>query len=251
MKNIVVAGGARGIGGAISKRLAREAARLYVLDLDSASAEATVADIRRGGVEAEFVRCDVSSWADVSSAAELIRAAAGRLDVAVNSVGIFDFRKGLMDTPEAEFDRIIRVNLKGAFLFSKAFVPLLRGEPKGNMIHIGSINGVLAGAGLSAYKVSKAALHMLARCLAIELAPEGIRVNVVMPGWVETPGERAWAADELAKDPDFFKKCAARSVPMGRLQTPEEIAECVAFAASEAASAITGALVPVSGGLGI
>ncbi|MCX7803687.1 MAG: SDR family oxidoreductase [Planctomycetota bacterium] len=251
MKHVAVAGGARGIGGAIARRLARGAAKLYVLDLDDAAAEATVRDLRREGTGAEFIRCDISSQEDVAGAAERVRSASGRLDIAVNSVGIFDFRKGLMDTPEAEFDRIIRVNLKGAFLFSKAFVPLLRGEPKGNMVHIGSVNGVLAGTGLSAYKVSKAALHMLARCMALELAHEGIRVNVVMPGWVETPGERAWATDELAKDPDFFKKCGARSIPMGRLQTPEEIAECVAFVASEAASAITGALIPVSGGLGI
>ncbi len=247
----VVAGGAMGIGAAIVKRFARPGAKIFILDRAIAMGEALAGEIRRGGSEAYALPTDICSWQDLSKAAARIKEAVGRIDTAVNCVGVFDCRQGMLETPEEEFDRIMRINVKGAFLFAKAFVPLLRGEPRGSMVHLGSMNGQRAGAKLSAYRVSKAALHMLVRCLALEVAGEGIRVNVVMPGWVETPGECAWAAAELAKDPDFFKSCGRKHVPMGRLQTPEEIAECVAFLTSDAASAITGALVPVSGGMGI
>ncbi|MCX7933629.1 MAG: SDR family oxidoreductase [Planctomycetota bacterium] len=250
-RTAVVAGGAMGIGEAIVKRFARAGIKTFILDRDLTKGESLAHGLRQSGSVAYALPVDICSWQDLSQAAARIKEEVGRLDAAVNCVGVFDFRKGLLATPEEEFDRIMRINVKGAFLFAKAFIPLLRGEPPGSMVHLGSMNGLHPGAGLSAYKVSKAALHMLARCLALEVAAEGIRVNVVMPGWVETPGERAWAAAELAQDPDFFKTCGKRHVPMGRLQTPEEIAECVAFLTSDAASAITGALVPVSGGMGI
>jgi len=248
---VLVAGGARGIGEAIVRRLARGNMKVFILDREIATAKALERELHTSGSDVSALQADISSWQDLSQAAAQIQRETSRLAAAINCVGVFDFRKGLLATPEEEFDRIMRINVKGAFLFAKAFISLLRGEPRGSMVHIGSINGLHAGAELSAYRVSKAALHMLARCLALEVARDGIRVNVVMPGWVETPGERSWATTELAQDPDFFKSCGQKYVPMGRLQTPEEIAECVAFLISNSAAAITGALLPASGGMGV
>jgi len=168
--------------------------------------------------------------------------------VAVNSAGVFDERRPLMKTRLPAFQRLLNVNVTGALLFSQAMEPLL--APGASLIHIGSVNGIRAGAGLGGYKVSKAALHMLARCLALELAqaPRRIRVNVVAPGWVDTPGERLVhrgnGGTHPLDDPD-----TAKWIPLGRRTFASEIADAVAFLCSEQATAITGQIVAVDGGM--
>ncbi|MCY3020703.1 MAG: SDR family oxidoreductase [Planctomycetota bacterium] len=249
----VVIGGGRGIGEAVVRRLAADGHAVIIADHLQKLAKALAYEMKETGFEAYWEKVDITSQEDLKKLADAIRKRAGAsgLNVAVNSVGVFDERRSLLKTKPESFQRVINTNIVGALLFSQAVEPLL--GPNASLIHIGSINGFVAGADLGAYKVSKAALHMMARCLALELAPtpRHIRVNVIAPGWVDTPGERLalhrqWGHPHALEDPE-----TAKWIPLGRRADASEIASVVSFLCSEQGAAITGQIIPVDCGISV
>ena len=246
----VVIGGARGIGESIVRRMAEDGWSVTIADRLSAEVESLCDELRKQKHDVYGETVDIVSTDHLEQLGKNLKKRAGTrgITAAVNSVGIFDERAALMDTSLESFERMQKVNVVGAFLFSKMVVPLM--SRNASLVHIGSVNGKIAGKDLGAYKVSKAALHMLAKCLALELAPapRNIRVNVVAPGWVDTPGERAvMRAEGRAKvldDPE-----SAKFIPLGRRTASSEIADAVAFLCSERGSAITGQVLYVDCGI--
>jgi NAD(P)-dependent dehydrogenase (short-subunit alcohol dehydrogenase family) len=173
---------------------------------------------------------------------------AAGIGAAVNTVGVFDERRPLIETDEAAYRRMLDLNLNGAFLFSKAVEPML--APNSSILHVSSVNGFRAGNELGAYKIAKAGLHMLVRCLAADFAkdPRRIRANCVSPGWVDTPGERK-VMTALGKPNILDDPASANIIPLGRRTESREIADAIAFLVSQRASAITGQILSVDCGI--
>jgi NAD(P)-dependent dehydrogenase (short-subunit alcohol dehydrogenase family) len=245
----VVCGGAMGIGEAIARRFAAE--KWHVAIVDRAIDEARkLAQELSGKNPVTAHAADVTSLSEVQRAISEIQQSHAEtpLMAAVNSAGIFNIRGRLFQTSPDDFRKLLEVNVLGAFYFCSAVEPLL--GQNASIVQIGSINGTLAGGGLAAYKTSKAALHMMTRCIARELAEDQrrIRANVVAPGWVDTPGERRVTASEgkpgLLDDPQ-----SARFIPLKRRTEPREIADTVYFLCSEQGSGITGQVIYVDGGI--
>jgi NAD(P)-dependent dehydrogenase (short-subunit alcohol dehydrogenase family) len=243
----VVAGGGMGIGEAIVRRLHADGWTVTIVDRVAAMADAVANDL---GERAHAECADITRPEQIAAVMDVVKARAGGAGVgaAVNAVGVYDERRPLLKTDLASYQRIMNVNVMGAFIFSQGIEPLLAANA--SVVHIGSVNGILAGTHIGAYKVSKAAMNMLARCMASELArdPRRIRVNVVAPGWVDTPGERkvqaALGQPNILDDPNAFK-----NIPMQRLTKASEIADTVAFLCSARASGITGQIVHVDCGI--
>jgi len=233
----IVTGGAQGIGEACIRRFAREGAQVVIADIDDTRGAALAAEL--GAV---FVHCDVGDKAQVDALVAQTMAAQGRIDVLVNNAGIFraaDF----LDMSEADFDAVLRVNLKGAFLMGQAVAREMAQAGRGSIVNMSSVNGVLAIPTIAGYNVSKGGINQLTRVMALSLADKGIRVNAVAPGTIAT---------ELAAQAVLTSKAAKARImsrtPMRRLGEPSEIADTVAYLASDAASYITGEIVVVDGG---
>jgi NAD(P)-dependent dehydrogenase (short-subunit alcohol dehydrogenase family) len=251
IKHAVVIGGGRGIGEAIVRRLAEDGYSITIVDRLQAETAALAAKLRAAGHSAGAVAADIADPDQMAALGAILKQELGSagLAAAVNSVGIFDERANVLNTSVESFRRVIDVNLIGAFLFSKAVAPLL--APGGSLVHIGSVNQILAGRDLGAYKVSKAGLHMMSRCLALELAadPRRVRVNIVAPGWVDTPGERQVLKAEKGKPHPLDDDSKLDYIPLHRRTLPSEIADAVGFLCSPRASAITGQTIYVDGGI--
>jgi NAD(P)-dependent dehydrogenase (short-subunit alcohol dehydrogenase family) len=245
-----VIGGGRGIGEAIVRRLAADGWSVTIADRLESETEALCKALRKQKHDVYSETVDISNQDDLRRLGATLKKRAGSrgITAAVNSVGIFNIRGGLMETSVEEFERLQRINVTGAFLFSKTVVPIM--AKNASLVHIGSVNGKIAGKDLGAYKTSKAGLHMMAKCLALELAPQPkhIRVNVVAPGWVDTPGERIVMKQEgragILDDPE-----SAKIIPIQRRTESREIADAVAFLCSEQGSAITGQVLYVDCGI--
>lgn len=248
-QHAIVAGAAMGIGAAIARKLYAAGFSVTLLDRAADEAAKFAAEL---GADAHAFAADATKPEQLAAAAEQARAHAGGAPIlaAVNSVGVYDERRPLLKTDLAGFNRMIEVNLTSAFLFSQAFVPLLAANA--SVVHIGSVNGQIAGMEMGAYKIAKAGLNMLVRCLALELGrePRRIRVNAVNPGWVDTPGERRVQAAHgragILDDPG-----ARGYIPLNRLTLATEIADTVAFLCGPGGSAITGQLIYVDCGITI
>jgi NAD(P)-dependent dehydrogenase (short-subunit alcohol dehydrogenase family) len=247
-KVAIVTGAAQGIGRACAERLAKEGAKVLLADVNTRKGGAAARDIAGGGGAAQFAACDVAKEADVNAAVAAALKAHGRIDVVVNNAGILDDAP-FLDLPVAEFDRILGVNLRGAFLMGQAAARQMvkQGAPAGSrqagaIVNMSSINERFALPDHVAYSISKGGISQLTKAMAIALAPHGIRVNAVGPGTIETP-----LLEGVIKDKAFREKVLSRT-PIGRFGQPAEIAAIVAWLASEESSYVTGTTIFADGG---
>ena len=245
-RSAVITGAAQGIGAACARRLAGDGAAVALWDIAQAPGQALAAELQAQGARACFVACDVSHKSSVEAALATTLQLHGHVDALVNNAGIFraaDF----LDVTEADWDAVLAVNLKGAFLVSQAVARAMTGNDAGRgfgaIVNMSSVNGTLAIPNIASYNASKGGIDQLTRAMALGLIDRGIRVNAVAPGTIAT---------ELARSAVLGSEEARQRIlgrtPMRRLGEPEEVAEVVAFLISSAASYMTGEVVFVDGG---
>jgi 3-oxoacyl-[acyl-carrier protein] reductase len=237
----IVTGGGRGIGRAIATRLAGEGAELAIsYRSDAVAAEESAQQVRKAGVRCELFKGDISSPGDVEALFEGVSDAFGRMDILVNNAGITRDNL-LVRMKQEEFDEVLRTNLKGTYLCTRAALrPMVRAR-WGRIVNVSSVVGLVGNAGQANYAASKAGIIGFTKSVAREVARRGITVNAVAPGYVET---------ELTGSlPENVKEQIREQVPMGRFGTVEEVAEVVAFLVGEGAGYVTGQTVAVDGGM--
>ena len=238
----LVTGAGSGIGRATARKLASQGYTVACVDLSGDSVQETAA----GLVGAIGIRCDVTKEADVVACIEHAIKHYGRLDVVVNNAGITS-RADVEQEPTENFDKVMAVNARGTFLVSKYAMRHLRAT-RGCIVNVASITAMVGRKGGVAYCASKSAIMGLTRAMAVDHIGEGIRVNAVCPGGVDTPLVARYVSQ--AKDPDeLAKQVKARYLPMGRMATPEEIASAIAYLASDDAGFITGTGLVIDGGI--
>jgi len=240
-KVTVITGAAQGIGFACAERFANEGAKVVLADINEEQGEASAQAIRDAGGAATFVACDVGEKADVDA---LVLAAVntyGSLDVWISNAAILS-PATILELEEDDFDRVIRVNLKGFYLCGKAAAHRMVEQGSGVIINMSSIQAVITNPNLVSYAMCKGGVKQLTVAMAIELADKGVRVNAIGPGSIATA-----MVEKIAADPAVRHNIMSRT-PMGRLGEPSEIASVAAFLASDDASYITGQTVNVDGG---
>jgi NAD(P)-dependent dehydrogenase (short-subunit alcohol dehydrogenase family) len=243
----LVTGGARGIGRAIVEKFLAEGATVTFVDIDDSSAAETARALSAGG-PVEFVAADVTRETDVSRAVQQVLKTHGRIDVLVNNAGVNAYFDAVEMT-EPQWESVFAVDLKGAWLCAKHVLPGMQARGRGSIVNIASIHSSLTIAGMFPYAAAKSGVIGLTRSLALDYAPSGIRVNAVSPGWTRTHLVEEWFA--MQPDPAAAEASVMKVHPMRRIATPAEIANVVAFVASDEASAMTGAAVAVDCGLGV
>ncbi|HZU29232.1 MAG TPA: SDR family oxidoreductase [Bryobacteraceae bacterium] len=243
-KALLVTGGAHGIGAGIAQRFADAGYAVAIFDIDGDGAT-RMAETLRSRVPAIAIEGDVSSEDAARGAVEQTCAELGRLDVLVNNAGI-EIEGDVARMTIADWDRQIGVNLRGAFLMSRYAVPKMRARG-GAIVNISSVHAFTSYAGYPAYDASKAGLLGFTRCMALDHGPEGIRVNAVCPGYIDTPIMDRWL--ETVPDREEALRQVLKAQPLGRIGTPRDVAEAVLFLASDAASYISGAALVVDGAM--
>jgi 3-oxoacyl-[acyl-carrier protein] reductase len=239
-KTALITGAGSGIGKSIAETYAREGARVAVVDINADAAK----DVARAiGNRAIALRCDVSRKADVTAAVEETVSAFGALDILVNNAGATHVNKPMLEIGEEEFDRVYAVNVKGVFFGCQAVVPVFRKRGGGVIINIGSTAGLRPRPGLSAYNSTKGAVHILTKTLAVELAPDRIRVCAIAPVATDTP-----LLPSFLGPAEGMRQKFEATVPLGRLAQPQDIANAALFLASPDAEFVTGNIVEVDGG---
>lgn len=240
-KTAVVTGGSRGIGRAIAVALAAEGAKVAVIYAgNAAAAEETLSLIKEQGGEAVAMQCDVADDAAVSDMINVVKEQFGSVDILVNNAGIT--RDGLlMRMKEGDWQAVLDTNLTGVFHCTKAVTKLMMKQRSGAIINITSVVGQTGNAGQANYAAAKAGMIGFTKSVAKELASRGIRVNAVAPGCIDT--------DMTAVLSDAVKEDMLKSIPLGRVAQPEEVAKAVVFLASDNASYITGQVLNVDGGM--
>jgi NAD(P)-dependent dehydrogenase (short-subunit alcohol dehydrogenase family) len=243
-RTVLITGAAKGIGLATAKQFAKAGAAVALVDRDRQAVADAAAEIEREGGRSVAIAVDVANAAEVARAVERSVSTFGSLDVLVNNAGIH-FARAIDEYTDEEWDRIFAVNLKGPFHVVRAALPALR-QSKGTIVFVASMTALVGQDRGAAYVASKGALVSLTKALAIELAPDGIRVNCVCPAGVDTPLMREWAAT-LPNPAEVLRGQASMHLT-NRLASPDEIASAILFLASPAASFITGIALPVEGG---
>jgi 3-oxoacyl-[acyl-carrier protein] reductase len=241
-KTALVTGAASGFGQAIATTFAREGAKVVLMDLNGEGASAAAAAI---GPAARAITGDVTRESDIEAAVAATVALGGRIDIVVNNAGWTHRNRPLMEVPEAEFDRVFAINVKSIYWMTRAVVPRMRADGGGVMINIGSTAGIRPRPGLTWYNGSKGAVNLLSRSLAVELAPDGIRVNCVAPVMGVTG-----LLEQFMGMPDTPENRARfiATIPLGRLSEPDDVANACLYLASDEAAFITGVVFEVDGG---
>ena len=241
-KVALISGGARGQGAVEAKLFAREGAKVVFGDILDESGKQVEAEIHEAGGEATYVHLDVTREDDWRTAVNTAIDRYGKLDILVNNAGIL-IRKGIEDTTEEDWDRIMGVNAKGAFLGTKHYIPAIRQSGGGSIVNISSTAGLVAShSGSASYTASKGAVRLLTKSTAVQYAKEGIRCNSIHPGPIDTD-----MIQETLTDPAKLEERMQR-LPMGRVRTADEIAYGVLYLASEEASFVTGSELVIDGG---
>lgn len=236
----LITGASKGIGKGIARTFAGLGAKLLLVGRDASGGERTSAELQANGTQASFYQADVADLASMQSAAAAAVERYGQLDILCANAGIFP-SASLADMPGDQWDEVFRINVKGMLFSVQACLPFLRKSEAGRIVLISSITGPVTGfPGWSHYGASKAAQLGFLRTAALELAPDGITINAVLPGNVETEGMVALGED--------YRQQMIRSIPLRRLGTPEDIGFAAAFLASREASFITGQTLIVDGG---
>ncbi len=242
---VLITGAGGGIGSATARRFAAEGAQLALLDREIEAAEAVARSLVAEGREAVAIRADVSDEHSLATAFQYAESSFGRLDIVFNNAGIGGGDQPVADMPEDQWDRVIAVNLRGVFLGCKYAVPALTRAGAGTIVNMGSSTGrhdTIPGA---AYMASKAAVEALTKSLALQTARQGIRVNAICPGVIQT---RLSLGQQNHLDEETYFARFAERIPLGRVGRPEDVAAAVAFLASNQAKQITGAALLIDGG---
>jgi 3-oxoacyl-[acyl-carrier protein] reductase len=240
-KAALVTGAGQGFGYGIAEAFVREGARVACLDVKGEVAEAAA---KRLGPSAMALKGDVSNRADMERVARAAIDALGRIDIVVNNAGTTHRNKPIMEVEEAEFDRIFAVNVKSIFLTAQAFIPHMRAHGGGVFVNVGSTAGLRPRPGLTVYNASKGAVHVMTKSMAVELAPDKIRVCALAPVAGETPLLAMFMGEDTPEKRAAFKA----TVPLGRFSTPQDIGQAAVFLASDEANFLTGVVLEVDGG---
>jgi len=236
----IITGGAQGIGRAIGLLLAKNGARIVIADINDKQAEKTAQEIALLGRKSLAVKVDVSNFSEAENLGKTVFDAFGQIDILVNNAGIT--RDGLfLRMKEEEWDAVIAINLKSVFNCSKAVIRYMGKQRGGKIISVASVVGQIGNIGQANYGASKAGIIGFTKTLAREFASRGIMVNAVAPGFIETEMTRTL--------PEKVREGFISNIPLGRMGTPEEIAEAVLFLATDASNYITGQVINVNGGL--
>ncbi|TJY42428.1 SDR family oxidoreductase [Cohnella pontilimi] len=245
-KAAVVTGGASGIGFATATMLAEFGANVMLLDINESQGHAAAAAIRETGGKASFYKCNVTSAEDCRTTAEAVMNDHGRIDILFNNAGVIR-RKTVVELEEKEWDLVIDVSLKGAYLLSKYMIPYMARSGGGSIVNTGSGWGLKGGDKAAAYCAAKAGVVNLTKAMAIDHGPDNIRVNCVCPGDTDTPLLRD-EAKQLGQEEGKFLVSSASGRPLERLGTPRDIAGAVLFLASDLSAWVTGSVLVVDGG---
>ncbi len=243
-KTVVITGGAKGIGAGCASVFYREGANVAILDVDDKAGSTFVDEL---GERALFIQCDISNEKEVQDAVENINNHFGSIDYLVNNAGILKYFS-VTNTSEEDWDSVVNVNLKGAFLCSKHCIPYMQNNDGGVVVNMSSVQAFVAQENVAAYIATKSALVGLTRSIAVDYAPN-VRSVAICPGGVDTPMNRS--AFQESPDPEVVRKETENLHLNGRMATQEEIGELVAFVCSEKGSFINGQPIRIDGGLGI
>jgi NAD(P)-dependent dehydrogenase (short-subunit alcohol dehydrogenase family) len=240
-KVALISGGARGMGAAEAKLFAREGARVVIGDVLEEEGRQVEAEINEGGYDCMFIRLDVTSEADWQRAIQATVSRFGRLDILVNNAGIYRTER-VEETSATLWDQVMEINAKGVFLGTKHAIPEMRRAGGGSIINISSVAGLVGNHLSAAYTASKGAVRLFTKAAAIQYAKEGIRVNSIHPGTIETP-----MTAHLLANPAHREDRLART-PLGRLGRPEDVAFGALYLASDESSFVTGSELVIDGG---
>lgn len=242
-KVAIVTGGARGIGAGICEIFCEEGAHCFVIDKDAIDAK--VAALRKNGGTATGIVCDVSKSDQVRAMIAATIKEAGRIDVLVNNAG-YHISKGVEELSEEEWDFLVDTNLKSMFLCTKYALPYLK-KTAGSVINMSSMVGLVGQPNACAYAATKGGIIAMTKNMAIDLAQYGIRVNVICPGWIQTPLVEDWFGQQ--KDPDAARKYIYSQHPLNRIGTSREIGKIALFLATEDSAFTTGSVIESDGGI--